>query len=209
MSPESLLTPTSPDEPYGEAYYSSGNYHDYLTRGPKYAALAEEMTAWLKRNGLPLYGNVLDYGCGVGHLVRGLRRCGVSAFGCDLSRWATRYADMSEVASMDERGAYLLAHVSLLIAFDVFEHMNLADVIGVLDDCDAIFLAIRIPVSKIDGRPYVLPCSERDPTHRLRLTKASWAAVFRAAGYEEVARPALKHWWDSEGVYCALFRRKS
>lgn len=227
MSPESLLTPTSLEDstgpggpvpsPYGEAYYTSGNYENYLQRGPEYTALAGEMLLWLESQGMRVWGPggdsavVLDFGCGVGHLVAGLWKYGVRAFGYDPSRWAVSIAMftitppvvMCDFAQVEGR------FFDLLVSFDVFEHMALGEVFDALSRLEARHLAIRIPVSKIDGRPYVLPCSERDPTHRLRLTKASWAAVFRAAGYEEVARPALKHWWDSEGVYCALFRRKS
>src|ERR1051325_3080488 len=70
------LTKNSP-EAFGEEYYRTGNYADYLERGPRYHQIAIELDQLFRT--LNLFdgdGPILDYGCGVGFLSEALTNRG-------------------------------------------------------------------------------------------------------------------------------------
>jgi SAM-dependent methyltransferase len=192
-------------EPYPQDYFKTGNYLDYLYRGERYASLANELIHWLQQILGCRPETILDYGCGVGFLVRELRLRGVEAFGYDISSWAVTYAnEVLNVSSVSQDVTQLNRQWDGVIALDVFEHMALEEFMTLLRQMQTSYLIARMPVAKKDGGCFILECSERDLTHKLRLTKDSWQNYFLEANYYEVARPALMQYFDSEGVYCAL-----
>lgn len=196
--------------PYPESYYKTGNYHDYLDRAKRYHSMADEIVKWLGRD-IFFQGPVLDYGCGAGFFVEGLRKLGIEAYGVDISKWIVDYAK-----SIGNRYVHhyleclVTSQINVMCAFDVFEHFYLIHSIG--PTISWIFtpkhLLVRIPVSEVDNGRYILDCSERDPTHKIRLTKNSWQDLFEECGYREKYRPNLKHYYDSKGVYCAYLVRE-
>jgi SAM-dependent methyltransferase len=201
MSIETLIS----HEGYPQAYFKTGNYLDYLRRGEKYASLADELIHWLQQILGYRPERMLDYGCGVGFLVRELRLRGVEAFGYDISSWAVAYAnEVLRVSSVSQDVTQLDRKWDVVIALDVFEHMDLEELTALLMRMQTSYLIARMPVVRKDGGCFVLECSERDLTHQLRLTKNSWQNYFSEANYYEVARPALIQYFDSEGVYCTL-----
>jgi SAM-dependent methyltransferase len=192
-------------EVYPQTYYNTGNYLDYLYRGKRYASLANELILWLQYVLGYQPRTVLDYGCGVGFLVRELRLLGVEALGYDISSWAVAYANETlnlsavsgDISTLDRRW-------DAVIALDVFEHMELEEFTALLLQIQSSYLIARMPVTQKDKGRFILECSERDITHKLRFTKDSWQNYFSQADYFEVARPSLREYYDSEGVYCAL-----
>jgi cyclopropane fatty-acyl-phospholipid synthase-like methyltransferase len=192
-------------ERYPQDYFKTGNYLNYLCRGERYAALADELIHWLKQILGYRPETMLDYGCGVGFLVQELRLRGVEAFGYDISSWAVAYAnEVLNVSFVSQDETQLNRKWDGVIALDVFEHMGLEELTALLMRIQTSYLIARMPIAKEDGGCFVLECSERDLTHKLRLTKDSWQNYFSEANYYEVARPALMQYFDSEGVYCAL-----
>ena len=57
-----------------------------------------------------------------------------------------------------------------------------------------------MPICAEEGEDYVLECSRKDRTHRLRLTREEWEYVFNEAGYYcvDLNLPTI---YCSEGVY--------
>jgi predicted TPR repeat methyltransferase len=163
---------------------------------------------------------VLDYGCGVGFVVKAMQNLGYIAMGYDHSSWAIewgrenlfgqRYDFLEYPSSLQDDMTRVHHHGKkqweLMTSFDVFEHMTLDDVTSVLKQENPHHLLVRIPLTKEDGGKFILPVSEADPTHITRLTRESWVKYFNDNGYRFLFNINLGNIYDSDGVMCAMFR---
>lgn len=210
---------TAPEEPfaYGEGYYTHNNYAGYLERFERYEKMIQELEYELFRILKLNFKNkrVLDYGCGVGFVVKAMRDLGYTqAYGYDHSSWAINWGreklfqptlDYDSVIQ-DDINYLSPLDWELMTSFDVFEHMELVDVSAALDRFIPKHLLVRIPLTKEDGGKFILPVSEADPTHITRLTRESWVKFFNENGYTFLFNVNLGNIYDTEGVMCAMFR---
>lgn len=189
---------------YGEGYYKTGNYTDYLERGPRYERMADELVSFLRSVGLLQPATRLtDFGCGVGLLASALQTHGCNVTGFDASPWASRQAAQRGVPMLDT-----YQPCDGLIALDVFEHMSDAGVSVALHTFQPHFLIVRIPVASAPGQPFHLSISRRDPTHINCKTAQEWQEFFSAAHYHTLLLN-LHTIYNSTGVFCALLTRCS
>ncbi len=197
---------------YDEAYYRERNYSDYLGRGPRYERMIAEIMDLLGKISLVEKSDqILDYGCGPGLVCRALDLLGyVGAIGYDTSTWAVSYGlrkfgigRLTTARETVEGKRWQLG-----FALDVLEHMTDEELKEMLAAITPLFWLVRIPVAAEDGGRFILDVSNQDPHHINPKTKESWSRLFHSWGYAEFARLRLFSIYDSEGVYCALFRRE-
>ncbi len=203
-----------PDETYGEQYYRTANYVDYLDRGPRYEKMARELDdfffkAKIREPKEPL----LDFGCATGHLVRGFQEQGyICVTGYDISRWAVKHGNSlpsdDPLLNLTNDVAILERAFHMVTAFDVFEHIRLPELIGILGTLDSRYLVLRVPVLENGSDDYPLEAHRRDPTHVLRMRRNEWNATLEGAGWTMVCRLNLHSVWDSCGVFAAVYRHK-
>lgn len=186
---------------FGESYYKSRNYSDYLDREPRYRELANDIRPILANAGCR---RVIDFGCSVGFLVKHLKRAGFDCHGYDCSSWAVDYGRrfVTESLSCDE--CFVRQVWDAAIFLDVLEHNSREDVLSIMRSVRARIVIVRMPVSAKEGGDFHLEISRRDPTHVLRMDKAGWRGLFSESGLEEIKRLSLPTIWDSEGVYSAV-----
>lgn len=189
------------DSDFGEAYYSTVNYIDFLQRGDRYKRLAADINDLLKKIGLNK-GPVLDFGCAVGFVIEAMENEGYEdVSGVDISEWALsqcREKGLDVSNSIDPDKEY-----GLTFALDVLEHMNMDQVLDLLNTLETETIVFRMPICAKEGEDYVLDCSRKDPTHRIRMTREEWEEVFNQAGYYcvDLNLPTI---YCSEGVYSGL-----
>ena len=202
---------------YSESYYTQNNYASYLEREDRYKRLAKDLHYDLFRKinfDKELKGEaVLDFGCAVGFLVKALTKLGYDTYGYDISKWATDYAVkvvkneedhiVTEFDNLCRSSSY-----KLMIALDVFEHLEEYELHDVLKKVFCDYILIRIPVTKKTGGKYILQVSENDPTHHIRWTKADWDLFFERHGFTQMFTLNLGSIYDTDGVFCAMYKNK-
>jgi len=188
---------------YDEKYFTTANYEDYLARAERYYRTARHLNmllAMLGRNA----GRYVDYGCAVGHLVKGFQLCDVNNIeGYDISHWAVEQGVRNGLPLTTNYRKVVQPICNVLTALDVFEHMEIDSVKKVLRAFHPETLIVRIPICANEGEDYVLKCSRDDPTHLIRWTKQQWSDMFEQQGYRMVSL-ALPTIYCSEGVYSAI-----
>ena len=188
---------------FDKEYYESNNYTNYLDRQDRYIRLAEEVSDFLGKMNL-LQEPVLDFGCAVGFLLKGLEGRNLDCYGVDISTWA--------LAKARERGHDARGEVDwstnhgVVFGLDVFEHMDYDALENVFKNIKTKAIVCRMPVCAKPGEDYVLECSRVDPTHVVRWTKAMWREFFRTFGFLNVELN-LSTIYNSEGVYSGLALR--
>ena len=193
-----------PQTEFGPDYYRTGNYTDYLERGPRYERMARELD-WLFRSiGIAdRHSRIIDYGCGAGFLTEALVNLGYSkTLGFDISESAKDECLKRLVVVPQE-----LTVCDLTIALDVFEHMKDSDISKALLEMAPNALIARIPVALEQGRDFHLSISRRDPTHINCKTHPEWIGFLRMAGFRVVTRLDLCTIYTSPGVACLLALR--
>mgnify|MGYP003624415889 FL=1 len=193
------------DSDFGEAYYSTVNYVDFLKRGDRYKRLAADINDLLKKIGLNK-GPVLDFGCAVGFVVEAMENEGYEdVSGVDISEWALNQCrekglDVRNTVDWDKE-------YGLTFALDVLEHMNLDQVNDFLFGLKTETLVFRMPICAEAGEDYVLDCSRQDPTHQIRMTRDEWEDIFNRSGYYcvDLNLPTI---YCSDGVYSGLAIRR-
>lgn len=192
-------TKTLPE--YGEEYFKSINYVDYLDRERRYHQTAHELYSVLNKIGLLTpQSHVLDYGCALGFLVSGFRKLGLSCEGFDISDWARVQAHKRGVKYID----FEPAEFDLISVLDVFEHMSDIQIVKTLITFTAPAIVVRIPVST-DSENFHLEISRRDPTHINCKTKAGWLDLMARIGYRNFLPFNLYTVYDSPGVMAGVF----
>jgi len=186
---------------YKESYYKTANYVSYLDRSEKYEKTARELEhllSSLKINKTPY----LDYGCAVGHLVKGFNSIGVNNIeGYDISEWAVNEAKQRGLNVSNEIDTK--KYYGVVFFLDVLEHMTFGELNELFFSLSMNSFIFRIPVVKEEGQDYVLECSRQDPTHIIRWTKPQWDSLFYSFGYKPLSLD-LNTIYDTEGVYCGL-----
>lgn len=137
---------------------------------------------------------VLDFGCARGYLVKALAGIGYRADGYDPSQWVIDHCD-PEVAdmvssSLDPRRR------DWVIAKDVLEHVEhdaLHKTIKHLAGIARKGLFIVVPLSHVEGEPYVVPEYEKDVTHIIRMPLMGWV--------REIYRTLGERRWDVTATY--------
>lgn len=185
---------------FDESYYQSNNYTNYLQREDRYSKLAKEITELLDNLNLN-NGPVLDFGCAVGFLIKGLIKTGHNVSGVDISDWAVekcRSENLNVSKEIDFDKSF-----GTVFALDVLEHMTVEEVKHFLENIKTNTIVFRIPICKNEGENYFLEVSRKDPSHIIRWTKQQWAEVFKSFGFHTIDLN-LKTIYTSEGVYSGV-----
>ena len=176
----------------------------YFLRGKEAGVSLYENYRWLPELTLPMVNriilhcgikptdDILDFGCARGYVVRAFRELGYNAFGVDVSKWAIDNADQS-VKGYCSLNDWDWASFDWIIAKDVLEHVE-----DLKKTCDQLLercikgLFVVVPLSAMDGEPYVVPEYEKDVTHRHRLALLSWVSLFSRPGWAVDGRYRIK-----------------
>lgn len=187
---------------FAAAYYQSGNYADYLSRGPRYTQLAKDLAS-------KLHGNILDFGCGVGFLTRGLQQQGLQVRGYDASKWAILYGRYTlKIPRLTGNPDILQSRYNSIIGLDVLEHISVDDLHKLFEVLQTEQLVVRIPVAADYGSDFVLDVSRNDVTHITCWTKSQWHEFFRQYDYQLQELLQLPTIWDSPGVLSCIYRHR-
>ena len=141
------------------------------------------VAAMVKYLGIATSDTILDFGCARGYTVRAFREMGYDVYGYDVSRWALENAD--ETVKDYLTNSLTDAPFDWIIAKDVLEHVpQVADTIAGLMKIAKVGIFAVVPLSMVDGQPYVVSDYEKDVTHVHRLCLSSWAKMFMRPGWE-------------------------
>lgn len=148
--------------------------------------------------------SVLDFGCARGYIVKAFRKLGYLAFGTDVSDWALMNCDLAVEGMIGPPSAMLhdgkgsgigslgKAEYDWIIAKDVLEHVpDVQETIDKLCEHARKGIFAVVPLSWLDGAPYMVDDYEKDVTHIHRLCLASWAKMFMRPGWSVEARYLL------------------
>jgi SAM-dependent methyltransferase len=188
---------------FDKQYYESNNYTNYLDRQDRYIRLAKEVCEFLEKMDL-LKGTVLDFGCAVGFLLKGLEKRVEECYGVDISEWALEQA-RARGHNVSTQVNWNLDH-DVVFGLDVFEHMTEEDLDHFFQKIKTKSIVFRMPICANEGEDYVLECSRVDPTHIICWTKQQWIDYFRNHGFLNVDLN-LSTIYNSEGVYSGLALR--
>jgi len=137
----------------------------------------------IRHLGIRLNHEILDFGAARGYTVKAFRQLGYQCYGIDVSGWAVANCD-PEIAVAMKCTSEIPKGMDWIIAKDVLEHVpNVADAVSEMLDKARLGVFAVVPLSMIDGQPYVVADYERDVTHIHRLTLATWARMFMRPGW--------------------------
>ena len=160
------------EEPYFKDSQIS-NYEDYTQR--KHDKLCEELISM----GIEPKHAIVDFGCATGALMHEFLRKGYRNIrGTDVSFWAINHG-RTTFGIADDRLQYLNyslleSGADWLFCLDVLEHIGSVELQKILGVIQCGRLVIRVPVSAMEGGPYILPVSRNDKTHIQRHAKDWW-----------------------------------
>lgn len=193
-------------DPYTEDYYLHGVetglslYTDYrwlpaLTI-PMVCRIVEHLAA-------AATDTFLDFGCARGYTVRALRAIGYAAEGVDVSEWAITHAD-PVARPYVRQGRSVTCPYDWIIAKDVLEHIPDGILERTIDNLLRMArkgLFIVVPLSDMDGAPYVVPEYEADVTHVQRRTLRAWMQMFLTAPQDDARpRPSVTGVYRMDGI---------
>ncbi len=195
-----MNSPTKTSPEFSEEYYRTGNYTDYLERGPRYHQIAIELDQLFQTLNLCRKSQaILDYGCGVGFLGEGLIKLGYeNVYGHDASSWAVGES-MTRGLNFDETVV-----PQIMVSLDVFEHMNDLDIANAIQKYFPVAIVARMPIARNGEQSFALEVSRKDKTHINCKTRTQWEQFFRNLGFSVVLRLNMRTIFDSEGVACLL-----
>ena len=155
---------------------------------------------------------ILDFGAAIGGLLYALKSNGINnVIGTDISYWAIDFGRKQYGLSKKELQYYniqLLEHRFDCIFFlDVLEHIYTDEIHKILTIAKADTIAVRIPVSLVEGDDFVLDVSKNDKTHIQIHTKEWWIDMFDKHGYSEFEIFNKDNIYDSEGVLAGYLKR--
>lgn len=192
---------------FEETYFKDSpisNYRDYTQR--KYSGLCKELMSM----GIKPEHTIVDFGCATGALLyEFLQRGYCNICGTDVSFWAinegrTTY-ELSEEQLQYLNYSLLETGADWLLCLDVLEHIGngeLSRILGIIR-CDRFVM--RVPVSAMEGGPYILKVSRNDKTHIQCHTKSWWLNLLSSwATFESFVRGRTIY--DSPGVLAAVFK---
>lgn len=190
------------DETYDENYFKSINYTDYLSREDKYLKTAYELTDLLQKLSLSNKNDhILDYGCAIGFLIKGLEKLGFeNVYGYDISSWAKEQAIKKDIKIVQKKKM----DFNIIICLDVLEHMTDEEIHDAFNTFNSNILIARIPCSTDEGKSFHLDVSKRDKTHINCKEKKDWKRLLESIGYTTFMRLNLLTIYDSIGVMSVL-----
>lgn len=166
-------------ETFDSDYYLRGketgksNYENYGWRPELTMAYALHLKnhLWLSPQDI-----ILDYGCARGYLVRALRQMRFKAIGHDISKWAIENCDSVVREYIFNEFPCGLGFFDWIHAKDVMEHVQSTEIEGLIASLakrvkKGIFLIV--PLSE-DGKKYIYPPDNQDPTHQIRWCLDEW-----------------------------------
>lgn len=190
---------------------------DYYLRGKETGKSLYENYRWMPELTMPMAKaicrqlgierlkhrySMLDFGAARGYLVKAMRELGVDCLGIDTSEWAVANCD-PEVTRYMTCGTEI-PEVDWIIAKDVLEHVPyVVNVVQEMLEKARRGIFVVVPLSFVDGGPYVVPEYEKDITHIHRLTLGSWARMFMCPGVEVTASYRVPGVKDNYASYWA------
>jgi SAM-dependent methyltransferase len=183
------------------SYFDESYYQDGSKRGTAYVNYREdarnsqtfrELASAIQEVFQPR--RVLDVGCATGTTVRLLNEMGCEAYGVDVSEWAVRNAEHSNVrlASADQL-PFPDDFFDLVFSCHAMEHIPDAVCQGSLSEISRVNSAFQfhllpmIGVPPYDGEPEATrQMLRKDPTHQQLHSKAWWTGQFESRGYTQV-----------------------
>lgn len=183
---------------YGESYYKTGNYEDYLDRTEEFKELATELHQLLG-NLDHMDGPILDFGCAVGMLLDAFRDLGVDGEGVEISEWARQKArDKGHTVHEKLPDDYY----PVTFALDVLEHMEEDQLEEFLYNLNTKVLVFRVPTI-LDDDDYHIEEARNDPTHKIRWTDEEWNYAIEDHCYFVIPL-MLPNIYCADGAYCGL-----
>jgi SAM-dependent methyltransferase len=201
-----MIQSDSNHHPFDEEYFSTGpyagvdfsRYSQYWWSNRYYARLA-------RRYG-PQSGNVLELGCGMGHLLAWLTDR-FQVFGCDINSWALSQAKQNVPSGkfllLSGDGAYAFPNrvFSIVIAKHVVEHLcnpelAIGEMSRVLKPGGLLLLATPNLSSPMRKRKKDNWIGYKDPTHISLKPPGDWLASLRLHGLQP-RRVFSDGFWDA------------
>ena len=179
------------------------NYADYTAK--RFDTLCDDLCAL----GIQPEHTIVDFGCALGGLLAEFKARGYhNIYGTDISWWAVkegrRIFGLSETELQHLNYTLLEMKADWLFALDVFEHIGMTELYNILDTLNCKRLVLRVPVSAVEGEPYVLSVSRNDKTHIQCHTKEWWENLMWPWKLEQhIVGEAI---YDSPGVLAAVFK---
>ena len=189
-------TPSPDEHPFDQAYFHSGPYaHVSFQKYSKYWWSNRFYATLSRKHGQPR-GNVLEIGCGLGHLLTWLTP-DYQVYGSDINAWALEQARQNmpqgqfDLLSADDLAAYPDRHFQIVIAKHVVEHLPqpalaMAEMARVLAPGGLLLLAtpnLDSPMRARKGEKWI---GYQDPTHISLKPPAEWLALLRKHGLDPV-----------------------
>ena len=143
---------------------------------------------------------ILDFGSARGYIVKAFRELGYQAWGTDCSDWAVANADDAVKNYVYLGNGEINGNYDWIIAKDVLEHVvELPMVVNEMLHRAKVGIFVVIPLSPIDGDPYVCPAYEKDITHIHRFAMPTWAQLFMRPGWSVTC--CYKMTWIKQAWY--------
>jgi 2-polyprenyl-3-methyl-5-hydroxy-6-metoxy-1,4-benzoquinol methylase len=138
---------------------------------------------------------ILEIGCGHGALIHVARQCGYKNIsGIDSSPEQVAIASrlgIGGVSHGDLFGVLRSARddtIDVVVAFDVFEHLNLAEVLALADEMYRVLRPRgRVIIHTVNGgSPFFGSVLYGDATHEMAFTEESIRQILRSGGFDHV-----------------------
>ncbi|KKN02383.1 hypothetical protein LCGC14_1118280 [marine sediment metagenome] len=131
--------------------------------------------------------------------------------GTDISYWSIDYGKKTYLLGdiLEYYNVNLLTRdLDFLFLLDVLEHIpSVKEIRNFLKITNAKKIVVRIPVSKIEGDPFVFAVSRNDITHVQCHTKEWWINLFYLYNFNLIKKFNTLTIHDSEGVFAGVFEK--
>lgn len=111
---------------------------------------------------------VLDYGCAKGFYVYAFIKCGINAYGYDISEYAVKNCkpEISSFITTDD--AILYEKFDYILFKDVLEHLSKKELNKLLYKIKKVTKKIIVIVPLGDGKKYLYDNDNKDITHKIK-----------------------------------------
>lgn len=187
----------------------TSNYEDY--RGKKFDKLADDLIQLLF---LTEDTTILDFGCATGGLLKSFKERGFQTLaGTDISYWAIEYG--KKTLGLEEELDYynvnlLTCDYDVILFLDVLEHVpSVGEIKKYLNLVKAgTRIVVRVPVSEVEGEPYVLQVSSNDSTHVQCHSKEWWINLLAECGFISGSSFIGRAIYESKGVFARCYKKE-
>lgn len=188
------------DEDYFENGIATGKswYENYRWQPQR---SFRESLALIDYLGLNNKSYVLDFGCGKGFLVRALRELQILADGCDISKYALKFAPAGCWDCSNNISFNLMSHFNYtnIVAKDVFEHLTPSELHVTLKNLAKLAPRLLCIVPFGHNGVYKIQEYHLDKSHIIAENRLWWEKEFKQAGWEEIEfldhLPGIKDTW--------------